>query len=159
MRRINAIAMALLVPALLTGCDDDDDLIGVNQDVVGDFQATNFGFTGTADPSLARDFDADGSTFTLSLRNDGTFESSFADAAGAAPMVRTGTFTTTGNQIMLGNQALFPGAQDMEQRFIFQRTTNGLTLESAIDTRFDFNEDDTFATTETARFEGEFTRF
>ena len=159
MKRMKTLAMALLMPVLMTACEDDDGPFETNDDLVGNFQASNFGFTGTANTSLARDFDREGATFTVSLRNNGTFESRFTEQ-GASPVVRTGTFTTQGNEVVLGNRSLITGAQDnVEQRFIFERQNNNLTLRSAGDTRFDFNRDNTFSSDETARFEADLTTF
>jgi hypothetical protein len=159
MKRITAMAVALLVPALLTGCEENDDLLGNDDELVGDFRATDFGFAGDANPNLVRDFDREGSTFSLRLRNDGTFESTFTER-GFDPLVRTGRFTTAGDQLVLGNQGLFNDVQDGEQRFVFQRMgTNGLRLRSAAATRFDFNRDDNFEAEESSFFEGDFEAF
>jgi hypothetical protein len=155
MNKIASLIMGLLVPVLMTACDDDDDVFGVNNDLVGDFQANDFGFTGTTDASLVRDFDGEGAALTMSLRNDGTFETRFTEQ-GANPVVRTGTFTAQGNEVSLGNRALMTGSQDnVQQRFIFERRNNNLILRSASDMRFDFNGDDIFSADEAARFDAE----
>lgn len=155
MYRKTTLAMALLVPVMLTACDDDDSVFGTNADLVGDFQASDFGFTGTTNTSLARDFDQEGATFTVSMRNDGSFESRFTEQ-GVSPVVRTGTFTLQGNELVLGNRTMITGAQDnVEQRFIFQRQGANLTLRSAADMRFDFNGDGIFASDESARFDAD----
>lgn len=154
MKKITTLAVALVMPVLLTACDDDG-VIGTNNDLVGDFQASSFGFTGTTNTDFARDFDQEGATFTMSMRNNGTFESRFTEQ-GANPVVRTGTFTMQGNEIVFGNRSMITGSQDnVEQRFIFDRQGANLTLRSAADTRFDFNGDGVFGSDETARFDAE----
>lgn len=159
MRRMTAMAIALLVPALLAGCDlDDDDLTGVDDDLVGTFEATEFGFAATETADVV-DFDDLGATFTLQLSPDRTFTSTFVEAPGAAPLVRTGPFTVTGDEILLGERALFVDVEDAPQRFTFTRLGNRLTLDSVEPMLVDFDNDGIFETTETALFEADLTLF
>jgi hypothetical protein len=161
MKRIPAIATMLLLPALLGGCEEDE-ITGFEdcEDLAGNFRATNLGFRGTTNTSLVRDFDQEGTTFTLSLRNDDTFESTFTEQ-GVSPLVRTGAFTASGNALTLGNRALFLGAQDnLEQRFTCEILgANRFRLRSAAATRFDFDEDEVFEDEEEGIFEGDFELF
>jgi hypothetical protein len=162
MKRITAIATALLVPTLLAGCeDDDDDIFGLEDcaTLTGNFRATNFGVTGTTNTSLVRDFDRAGAQFTLNLRNNGSFESRFGES-GRDPLVRTGNFTATGNELRLGNQGLFRGASNVDQRFTCERLdANRFRLRNASAARFDFDEDETFEEGEEGIFEGDFELF
>jgi hypothetical protein len=163
MKKTTAIASILLVPTLLAGCeDDDDDLLGLEDcaSLEGNFRATeDFGFTGATDESLIRDFDEEGTTFTLALRSNRTFESRFTEP-GIAPLVRTGAFTAGANELALGNQALFTGAEDVEQRFVCERLSeNRFRLESTEPVGFDFDEDEVIEEDEEGIFEGEFELF
>jgi hypothetical protein len=161
MTRITTIAAALLVPALLTACEEDE-ILGFEdcEDLAGNFRTTDFGFRGTTNASLVRDFDREGTAFTLTLRNDDTFESTFT-AQGATPLVRTGAFTATPTELRLGNRALFLGAQDnLEQRFSCELVgANRFRVVSAAPARFDFDEDEGFEEGEEGVFEGEFELF
>jgi hypothetical protein len=160
-RLFKTTATLLLVPALLTGCEDEDDnLVGLEDctDLAGNFQATgDFGFTGVADPSLTGDFDEAGVTFGFTLNENDTFVSTFADPAFEQDLVRTGAFEATANELTFGNEALFRGAENVEQRFTCELTETGFRLESAQAVGFDFDEDQTIEANETATFEGEFT--
>lgn len=160
MKRITATATLLLVPALLAGCEDDITGFEDCRDLAGDFRATDFGFRGTRDASLTRDFDREGTRFTLSLRNGRAFESRF-ERAGVSPLVRTGTFTASGTELGFGNRALFQGAQDnLDQRFTCERLDrNRFRLRSAAPTRFDFDNDGAFEDDEEGIFEGDFELF
>jgi hypothetical protein len=160
MKRIPTIATMLLVPALLAGCEDDITGFEDCRDLSGNFRATDFGFRGTRNSSLVRDFDREGTRFTLALRNDRTFESRF-ERSGVSPLVRTGAFTATGTELGLGNRALFLGAQDnLEQRFTCESLgANRFRLRSAAPTRFDFDDDREFEDEEEGIFEGEFELF
>jgi hypothetical protein len=159
MRRTTTITTLLLVPALLAGCEDDVTGFEDCRDLSGNFRATDFGFRGTRNTSLVRDFEREGTRFTLGLRNDRTFESRF-ERQGVAPLVRTGAFTAAGTELGFGNQALFTGAEDVEQRFTCERLgANRFRLRSAAPTRFDFDEDEVFEQEEEGFFEGEFELF
>lgn len=157
MRRTSAIAAMLLVPALLAGCEDDNDITGLNDcsTLTGNFRATNFGFANSSG-SLTRDFDQEGTTFNLRLNSNNTFESTFTERD-QTPLTRSGSFQRTSNQLTLGNQGLFRGADVGDQRFTCERLANNrFRLRSAQATRFDFNRNNTFDAGEEGFFDGEF---
>ena len=157
MKRTSAIATLLLVPALLVGCEEDDEITGLNDctTLSGNFRATDFGFA-NASRSLVRDFDQEGTTFNLRLNANNTFESTFTER-NQTPLMRTGAFQRTGTQLTLGNQALFRGADMGEQRFTCERLAdNRFRLRSVTATRFDFNRNNAFDAGEEGFFEGEF---
>jgi hypothetical protein len=159
MKRISMLAAVLIVPMLLTGCEEDD-IAGLEdcEDLAGNFRATDFGFA-DANRSLIRDFGQEGTTFDVRLNANGTFESAFTERNQAA-FTRTGTFQASRNQLLLGNQNLFPEADVGEQRFVCQRLAdNRFRLRSAAATRFDFNRNNTFDAGEQGFFEGDFETF
>lgn len=159
MKRFSMLAAALVVPVILAGCGEDD-IAGLNdcENLAGNFRATNFGFA-DANRSLMRDFDQEGTTFNVRLNSNGTFESAFTER-NRAPLARTGTFQATRNQLTLGNQNLFAGADVGEQRFTCERLANNrFRLRSAAATRFDFNRNNTFDAGEQGFFEGDFETF
>ena len=155
MRRLSTWAAMLALPALLVGCGDDIAGVDDCENLAGSFQATDFGFA-NANRSMVRDFDQEGATFGVRLNANGSFESTFTEP-GQSPLLRSGSFHATGNQLTLGNQNLFRGADIGEQRFTCQRLSeNRFRLRSATATRFDFNRNNTFDAGEEGFFEGEF---
>lgn len=128
MRRF-AVLPALIVATALTAACDDDDVTSPEDDLVGDFTATEAVFTSNDDPNTRFDVTDEDGTLELDLREDRTFESRL-DLPGRDRVVRTGTFDVQGQNLLLTENGT-------TRSVAFQRTGTGLTINDPGD-RFDF---------------------
>lgn len=129
MRKFTMIPALVIAAAFTAACDDD--VTDTTDPLVGDFSATEAVFTDAADPATQFDVIAQDGSFDVSFREDGTFTSRLA-IPGRTAVVRTGTFTRNGSNLVLTeNGTARPVA--------FTLTGNNLTLEDPGD-RFDFED-------------------
>ena len=153
MKRLTSLmAMILIVAVSLIGCDTTDpEAIEGCGDLTGEFEAVNFGFASVDDPDVVEDFDEAGAELALEL-GDGDFVSEFT-APDVDPITRTGTFEVAGDEVVLGDQALLPGTEDVEQRLVCEVNEDGGFTLTGNEIGFDFNDDDIV---EEADFEADF---
>ena len=154
MKRLTSMmAMILIVAVSLIGCDTTDpEAVEDCGDLAGEFEAVDFGFTGIDDANLVEDFDEAGAELTFDLGED-DFASEFTMPDIENPIVRTGAFEVTGNEVVLGDQPLFPGAEDVEQRYVCEVNEDGGFTLTGNEVGFDFDNDGVF---EEADFEAVF---
>ncbi|HEX2166750.1 MAG TPA: hypothetical protein VHG09_05880 [Longimicrobiales bacterium] len=141
MKIFKRLMMLALPLAVLTGCDEDDDLTGPDfNDIAGEFEASTAEFT-ISDGS-SRDLISEGGTIDLALREDGTFRS-VVDYDGASAIneafIREGTYDLDADDITFDRDP-FREIQPLEPLTLkYLRDELGLTLEGS--TMYDFNDD------------------
>ena len=157
MKKIHAFIASIMLAGVLAACAPGPTapVTGLNDctDVVGrDFRATDFGFTGVADPTLIEDFGGEG-VFDIGF-DDGVFDSTFTAPGFNDVGIVGGPFTATETTLELGTDPLFdrvePGLQTFQCEVIDDDTFS-LTTDEPIG--FDFDGDGVF---EDATFEGTF---
>ncbi len=131
---MKAVAVLMMLAAGLSAaaCSNSSDQVTTTNkscaNLSGNFQATSFTATGTQNATLTNNFLSNGGAFTLAFSNGTTFNSSFTPQTGGTAMTETGTVTTSGNTITLGNQALWTNGISGAQTFACSIAGNTLTL-------------------------------
>ena len=160
MKKIHVFIASIILAGILAACATEPvaPIAGLSDctDVVGrDFRATDFGFTGVADPGLVEDFGGAG-VFDIAF-GDGVFDSTFTAPGFNDVGIVGGPFTATERTLELGTDPLFdrvepePGLQTFECEVLDEDT---FTLRSVDPIGFDFGEG-----FEDAVFEGTFDTF
>jgi hypothetical protein len=132
-KHITTFALSVLA---LAGCADTGATTGVLvtasgscANLSGNFEATGFTVTSTANSTVRQDLLGGGGTFGLDFA-DGNFTSTFLGASDTTATTNTGAFTATSGSITLGNQTLFTGGATGSQLFTCSVFGNTLTLTS-----------------------------
>lgn len=141
-RRLAVVPALVLATAFTAACDDD--LTDPNDEIVGEFTATEAVFTDNADVNNEFDVLAEGGTLDMDFRQDGTFSSTLAVPT-RDPIVRSGDFEVSGDEIVMteGN---------VTRAVTFNRTATGLNIDDP-GARFDFDGTGPISSTLTARFQ------
>lgn len=97
-RRFAAIPAVILATAL-TGCEDDG-VTDPNDDIVGNFTATEAVFTDSNDLTNSFDVIEANGSLDMDFNQDGTFRSEL-NIPDRDPVVRTGTFERNGTDVLI----------------------------------------------------------
>ncbi len=137
MRLMRTLSTTVLATALVVGCDDSADPGNViEHDLVGDWNATSFLLTSTADPTVSVDRISQDGWFTLTINANGTWSE-----AGVFPGNPPKTEGGSGTYVIEGTNIVLTEDSDTETfAWGFVLSGNTLTLSSP-DEPFDFNED------------------
>lgn len=131
MRRMQLAALAAL-PILAMGCKDTTGI--TIETLAGTWNATQFQFTNTADPTQTVDVIALGVTFTIVVSANGDYAATMQEP-GELPEVEEGTVSIVGDVITVSESG-----QGSPTPFSAVRSGNTLTLTNT-DEEYDFDED------------------
>ena len=132
MKQERLLALVPLIAALAAGCGDSTG-VEVN-DLAGTWVATVHVFTSVADPTQTVDIIAAGGSYSLTIRADSTFTSSFLEP-GEAMETRTGTVT-----VVAATLTVAESGQGSPTAFTAVRDGNAMTLTTG-DEDYDFDGD------------------
>ncbi len=136
MRLIRTLSTTVVAAALVVGCNDSTNPGGSENPLAGVWNATQFMFVSTADPTVTVDKIALGGTFTLTLNGNGTY-SEAGLLPGNPPKVEAGT----GTYVVEGTNLILTEADDpVPSTVAFVLSDNTLTM-SIPDESYDFDED------------------
>jgi len=144
MRYAGKLAALGLVCAMAAACNNDstssNNCAGL---LSGNYGASTATITSNS-TGQNRNLLQGGGTYGLNFGANGAFTSTY-NGAGLAPDVQTGTASYSGNQVTLGNNALFNGAQAGAQTFSCQMNGNGGFTLTSNNTNFDFAGNGTYS--------------